>query len=331
MLVAEPLFGLGIGQYFLWSRHFASPELLLYYQRENAHNNFAQIAGELGIAGLISFIAVLVVALWRRGEERRDHNVAMPVLLGLAAFILTWLGGHPLLVAEVAYPFWLTLGVAAAVVARDSNANLSAAIVGLAVALLLVSVPFRVNAKSAQLDFTEVTYGLSAKRLMTSRARFFVPGAESRIDIPLRARSASEDVPVEIEVLVDGSASETIALHDRNWRNSTHRLAAQHSVPPFSSDRPAHQASRIGCRRSRSVAGRGWQVGDNLEAKWLNCPSRRRPFSLSATSCATTTCGAMSSVSRPKRLCRCFVGNAKRTDQAARRTPRSTSPRSGAA
>ena len=84
------------------------------------------------------------------------------------------------------------------------------AIVGLAVALLLVSIPFRVNAKSAQLDFTEVTYGLSAKQLMTSRARFFVPGAESRIDIPLRARSASEDVPVEIEVLVDGSASETI-------------------------------------------------------------------------------------------------------------------------
>ena len=85
---------------------------------------------------------------------------------------------------------------------------------------------------------------------MTSRARFFVPGAESRIDIPLRARSASEDVPVEIEVLVDGSASETIALHDRNWRKAPDRLAAR-SVPPFSSDRPAHQASRTGYRRSR--------------------------------------------------------------------------------
>ena len=220
MLVAEPVFGLGIGQYFRWSGQFASPELLVYYQRENAHNNFAQIAGELGIAGFMSFIAVLVVALWRRGWERSDHDVVMPVLLGIAAFILTWLGGHPLLVAEAAYPFWLTLGVAAAFVARDSSANLSAAIVGLAVALLLVSIPFRVSAKSAQLDFTEVTYGLSAKRLMTSRARLFVPSAESRIDIPLRARSASEDVPVEIEVLVDGSASEVIPLHDRNWRNT---------------------------------------------------------------------------------------------------------------
>ena len=249
MLVAEPLFGLGIGQYFRWSGQFASPELLVYYQRENAHNNFAQIAGELGIAGFMSFIAVLVVALWRRGWERSDHDVVMPVLLGIAVFILTWLGGHPLLVAEAAYPFWLTLGVAAAFVARDSSANLSAAIVGLAVALLLVSIPFRVNAKSAQLDFTEVTYGLSAKRLMTSRARLFVPGAESRIDIPLRARSASEDVPVEIEVLVDGSASEIIPLHDRNWRNTAIDLPRDPSRT-FSSDRPAHQASCIGCRRS---------------------------------------------------------------------------------
>jgi len=220
MLVAEPLFGLGIGQYFLWSRQFASPEMLLHYQRENAHNNFAQIAGELGIAGLISFVAVLVASLARRGEEQSHHNVAMPVLLGLAVFILTWLGGHPLLVAEAAYPFWLALGVAAAVVARHSNANLSAGIVGLAAALLLVSIPFRVSAKSAQLDFSEVSYGLSAKRLMTSRARFFVSGVESGIDIPLRARSASEDVPVEIEVLVDGFASETIALPDRNWRKA---------------------------------------------------------------------------------------------------------------
>ena len=80
-------------------------------RRENAHNNFAQIAGELGIVGLISFLRFLSPRSGsRRRRERSDHDVAMPVLLGLAAFILTWLGGHPLLVAEAAYPFWLTLG-----------------------------------------------------------------------------------------------------------------------------------------------------------------------------------------------------------------------------
>ena len=92
-----------------------------YYQRENAHNNFAQIAGELGLVGLLSFLAVLVMSLWR-GDRNVVHTMlVMPVLLGLSAFILTWLGGHPLLVAEVAYPFWITLGVAAALVAADSR------------------------------------------------------------------------------------------------------------------------------------------------------------------------------------------------------------------
>jgi hypothetical protein len=37
----------------------------------------------------------------------------MPMLAGVAAFIVSWLGGHPLLVPEVAYPFWLALGIVA--------------------------------------------------------------------------------------------------------------------------------------------------------------------------------------------------------------------------
>jgi hypothetical protein len=220
MLMAEPVFGIGIGQYFLWSREFAVPEMFKYYQRENAHNNFAQIAGELGIAGLISFLVVLVIALWRTSAERSRHIIVMPVLLGLAAFILTWLGGHPLLVADVAYPFWITLGVVAALVASDSKANPWVAIIGIAAALLLVSIPFRVAAKSAQLDLARVTYGVSARQLMTSHARFFVPANEFRVEFPLRARSASDNEPVEIDVLVDGSATGTITLTDRNWQKT---------------------------------------------------------------------------------------------------------------
>ena len=84
MLVAEPLFGLGIGQYLLVVRHISRrPRCSCITERENAHNNFAQIAGELGIVGFISFVAVLVAALMApRAEERRDPDVAMPVLLG---------------------------------------------------------------------------------------------------------------------------------------------------------------------------------------------------------------------------------------------------------
>ncbi len=109
MLKEHPAFGVGIGQYPRVSGDFSSPELRSMYPRQNAHNNFAQIAGELGLVGLAAFTTVLVIALW---PVRQPSDVWVgPVLGGLAAFIVSWLGGHPLLVPEVAYPFWLTLAI----------------------------------------------------------------------------------------------------------------------------------------------------------------------------------------------------------------------------
>jgi len=220
MLMSEPLFGVGIGQYFLWSREFGVPELFTYYQRENAHNNFAQIAGELGVIGFICFVALLAAALWRRSSEPKAWSVLTPALLGAIAFIMTWLGGHPLLVPEVAFPFWLTLGVATALVSAETRWRQPTAVVGLGIVLLLVSIPIRVSVKSAQLDLSRVTYGVSARHLVTSRARFFVENGRGGIALPLRARNASDEDPVEIDILVDGAASETIRLSDRNWRKT---------------------------------------------------------------------------------------------------------------
>jgi hypothetical protein len=113
MLEAHPLAGVGIGQYGRWSAVFSSPELKALYPRENAHNNFAQIAGELGLAGFVPFVVMLAFALRPEGPRPAARSVTGSATAGLAVFIVSWLGGHPLLVAEVAYPFWLTLGVVA--------------------------------------------------------------------------------------------------------------------------------------------------------------------------------------------------------------------------
>ena len=111
MIESYPLFGVGIGQYPQFSTRFSSPALLALYPRENAHNNFAQVAGELGLVGLSAFVGVLAVCLW---EARRSRDpVATSAVVGVTVFILSWLGGHPLLVPEVAYPFWLALGIVA--------------------------------------------------------------------------------------------------------------------------------------------------------------------------------------------------------------------------
>ena len=145
------------------------------------------------------------------------------LIAGLAAFILTWLGGHPLLVGEVAFPFWIVLGVAAGLVPLHSATSSPAIAVTIAT-LLLLSIPFRVNGKSADLDYSRITYGLSARQQMTSRARLYVPVGKLRVELPLRVRGASEDGPVAIEVLVDGSPLETITVTDRNWRRTSIEL-----------------------------------------------------------------------------------------------------------
>jgi len=111
MVEARPLFGVGVGQYARWSSHYSSAELLAIYPSENAHNNFAQVAGELGLVGLASFLAVLGISLMPVPRPLADNAVIAPVLLGIAAFIVSWLGGHPLLVPEVAYPFWIALAI----------------------------------------------------------------------------------------------------------------------------------------------------------------------------------------------------------------------------
>ena len=145
MLLAHPVFGVGVGQYSLWSTQFSAPEMFNYYLRENAHNNFAQIAGELGLTGAAAFVGVLVLALRRRhAQDSPAETSSLSLRLGLAAFILTWLGGHPLLVPDVAYPFWIALGAASAASGFDRSARVSAGAIAVTFILLIVTAPFRV-------------------------------------------------------------------------------------------------------------------------------------------------------------------------------------------
>jgi O-antigen ligase len=133
MIGERPLAGLGIGQYYSSSPLFLSPELALSYGVENAHNFYLQMAAELGIPGLLLFLSwvggamappLAVIGrpparLRRFGESRRSESEGGKPdarLLGTTAGVLALLGtcltGHPLLIHEVAFPFWIQLGLA---------------------------------------------------------------------------------------------------------------------------------------------------------------------------------------------------------------------------
>src|SRR5262249_32194642 len=56
MVASAPIFGVGIGQFRSSSSAFMSSRLRDWYKAENAHNQFFQVLGELGLTGLIVFI-----------------------------------------------------------------------------------------------------------------------------------------------------------------------------------------------------------------------------------------------------------------------------------
>jgi O-antigen ligase len=114
MIMAHPIAGVGVGQYYRTSPLFLSPQLAFAYGFENAHNYFLQIGAELGLVGLGTFVVWLGAAVARSGRAllRTPYDARLlGATSGVVAFLGTCLTGHPLLVGEVAYAFWIQFGL----------------------------------------------------------------------------------------------------------------------------------------------------------------------------------------------------------------------------
>ena len=112
MFASAPVFGVGVGRYFDRSAEFMPAEIRTLYGNENAHNYFVQQFAELGIVGGLMFVW-LAIALVRAGwtaVRSADDPVLAGVFAGAAAYLLTCVTGHPLLVPEAAFPFWAVAG-----------------------------------------------------------------------------------------------------------------------------------------------------------------------------------------------------------------------------
>ncbi len=120
MLASEPLFGVGISQFYPLSQQF-SPEYFLILNdstylnaRTNAHNYFLQVAAELGIFGFIAFVLSLygpLRASFRHIMSRQNSWFLTGTFAGVICFLLTCLTGQPLVIAIAGYPFWIALGL----------------------------------------------------------------------------------------------------------------------------------------------------------------------------------------------------------------------------
>jgi hypothetical protein len=249
MTASSPVFGVGIGRYYSRSGEFSSPELLQIFPpavHENAHNNFLQFLAELGIVGL----AAILWLLWSCARLIAPLVAAAPadpvrwgLVTGLVSFVLSWLGGHPLLLDEPALTFWLLLGVACGWGARylppprQTPAMRVAAILALLVA---VSVPLQVLHQRAAFDLEHRGIGLSPWQSALDGVRYRLAGAQSSVFVPASAqvaiiplRSVALAPELRVELRLDGRPADVVTIVSDRWHYLRLRMAGDASGPRF--------------------------------------------------------------------------------------------------
>lgn len=225
MLAESPLNGVGIGQFRRRSSEFMPPTLRGQYTAENAHNQLLQVLGELGVAGAAGF--VLLVGLGARAAFSREtyaRSDPAGLALGVCGFLLCWPTQHPLLIFDVAAPFWIALGLLRSLHQGRAGAGRhwprAAALVAL---LVIASVPPRIRDGIARTDMVGRTEGFlprtehseGAYRESRTGGTLFVGGTAGRCMIPLRARGVRDWTLVALRV--GGRDAGTVRVSRGTW------------------------------------------------------------------------------------------------------------------
>jgi hypothetical protein len=218
MIAAAPASGIGIGQYRQASSLFFGPALAYSYGGENAHNYFLQFGAELGLVGFAALICWLGMGLARAFRAAvvtpRDGRL-LGLIAATIAFIATWATGHPLLLTEVAVPFWMTFGLMWALAdsqlppaGRRSRGvwttAFTAAAITVAVALQASAPDVTLRPPQSQnvtgLFDWETDADGNRYRWTEEYASLFVPADVTRIYVPVRVPAVSSTIsPMQVE------------------------------------------------------------------------------------------------------------------------------------
>jgi hypothetical protein len=258
VIASHPLFGIGVGRYYPASHLFLSPQLAWTYGTENAHNNFLQIASEMGLVGFGLFGLWIAggIASASRALAIAPHDWRLiGALAGVVTFLATCLTGHPLLVREVAFPFWVQFGLVAALgsstvlnadarraaeitppLLRTRSALWTAAaalgvLVLISRPVIALREPLAPPVSAAVDGFYGWETGADGVRFRWSEkyASVFVPADVSRVEIPVRIpKEGRGQTPMGIDVSVDGVDRGRIIVYEW-WTNLTLDLTA---APP---------------------------------------------------------------------------------------------------
>jgi len=235
-----PVLGVGVGRFYDESAAFGADELRVEWlgaSNENAHNNFLQVLAEQGIVGLGALLlalgVVLVPAVRARTDMARPPGVFLPA--GIGVFLLTWLAGHPLLVPEAAFVFWLLLGVLAGATSPPVRRGPTTALAIAAVALLITA-PARAEREIRTADFEHVGVGLSVWRPALDGVRYreaganfalYLPADGRAVALPLRRAPGAPD-PLVLTLSLNGRPLTDVRLSGDGWSSVPLELPNDH-------------------------------------------------------------------------------------------------------
>ena len=267
MLQANPLFGVGIAQFSEASTSFMPPSLRALYERENAHNQFFQFAGELGVPGLLGLLAVVWLAVLP--AMRRPPPGGAGLTAGLVAFVVTWLGQHPLMEIHVGSAFWVAAGLQRGRGPAECTATSRKRWLPVVVLVALVAtIPVQAVLRARAIDLAGRIVGASPERddpeggprfrSIGRRATIYLPRERRTCTLLLRTRGIRDEAPVLLEI--DGAALGRFGVARGQWRNVEIALPPKPSAglrhfrldlswtPPESRGRTALDLARITCR-----------------------------------------------------------------------------------
>jgi hypothetical protein len=227
---------------------------------QNAHNNFLQILGELGVPALLAFLWLVVPVVrrwpWEPGSTSDSVVYASAMAAGLATFLITALFGHPLLIPQVAAAFFLALGLTSALrpapagTRRVGQVMLWAAIVG-----VVVSLPWRIfDARASERDdegLSQVVGTLDdvPYRLAEVESSWRIASDAQVVTLPLRwEEPALPDC--RVDVVFDGRVADQMRPDTKVWMPLRFRL------PPAASPSDVRELQlRVSDSRCRLLVG----------------------------------------------------------------------------
>jgi hypothetical protein len=241
-LAARPVFGVGVGQFPYRVAAF-HPDAALSANfgliRFNAHNQFLEVAAELGVIGGLLFVGMFAAVLWRAWKAfRTSRDPALGgAIAGVVAFLITCLAGQPLLYNLVAFPFWMVMGVLLAGGDRSAESadaqptpasrRLWRRVTAGFMIVLAMSIPVRVWQGKDGVNFALAAYGFSGwyepsdgrhYRLVRSDGTFFTYPHARWLKLPIRRDVEAGRNRLEVDVSLDGRRARTLTLADDEWQ-----------------------------------------------------------------------------------------------------------------